>query len=59
MGVRFSPWDLCFGGLTPLNSKFVSDHGSHPLVQDITQKSEMFDQYAAHYAVPPQVTLSA
>ncbi|KIM44734.1 hypothetical protein M413DRAFT_442689 [Hebeloma cylindrosporum] len=40
-------------------AKFVSEHGSHPLVQDITQKSEMFDQYAANYVVPPQITLSA
>ena len=48
-----------FGDLTTSHSKFASEHGSHPLVQDITQKSEIFDQCAAHYAVPPQVTLSA
>ncbi|KDR80738.1 hypothetical protein GALMADRAFT_91339 [Galerina marginata CBS 339.88] len=38
----------------------VSEHPSHPLVQDVTQKADMFDQYAAVYVVPPQAnTVSA
>ena len=34
------------------NRKLAADHPSHPLVQDVTQKADMFDQYASTYAVP-------
>jgi len=37
-------------------AKFISEHSSHPLAQDLTRKAEMFDQYSANYAVPPQIT---
>jgi len=32
--------------------KLIADYPSHPLVQDVTQKADMFDQYASAYAVP-------
>jgi len=32
--------------------KLTADYPSHPLVQDMTQKADMFDQYASTYAVP-------
>jgi len=32
--------------------KLIADYPSHPLVQDVTQKADMFDQYASTYAVP-------
>jgi coatomer protein complex subunit epsilon len=32
--------------------KLVADYPSHPLVQDVTQKADMFNQYASTYAVP-------
>jgi len=35
-------------------TKFASDHPSHPLVQDVSQKSEMFDQFASAFVVPPR-----
>ncbi|PPQ91859.1 hypothetical protein CVT25_000734 [Psilocybe cyanescens] len=35
-------------------SKLVSEHPLHPLVQDVNQKADMFDQYASNFTVPPQ-----
>jgi len=32
--------------------KLVANYPSHPLVQDVTQRADMFDQYASTYAVP-------
>jgi len=32
--------------------KLTADYPSHPLVQDVTQKADMFDQCASTYAVP-------
>ncbi|KAF8966300.1 coatomer complex protein [Flammula alnicola] len=41
-------------------SKFASQHPCHPLVEDVTQKAELFDRYSAAYVVPPQAaTISA
>lgn len=34
-------------------STFVAEHPSHPAVLDIQQKSDLFDQHAAAFTVPP------
>ncbi|KAF8159444.1 coatomer complex protein [Crassisporium funariophilum] len=34
-------------------SKLAVEHPSHPLVQDVNQKADMFDQFASVYVVPP------
>ncbi|KAF9565836.1 coatomer complex protein [Agrocybe pediades] len=34
-------------------SKFASEKPTHPLVLDVAQKADMFDQFAAAYTVPP------
>ena len=34
-------------------SKFIHDHGSHPLVADVAQKAGLFDEAAANFEVPP------
>ncbi|KAJ3512131.1 hypothetical protein NLJ89_g3705 [Agrocybe chaxingu] len=39
--------------------KFASEHPSHPLVQDVAQKSAIFDQLAAAYTTPPQAQAAA
>ena len=35
-----------------INRKLIADYPSHPLVEDVTQKADMFDQYASTYVVP-------
>jgi len=55
----FSSLDFAVTVINSSHSKFISEYSSHPLAQDLTQKAEMFDQYAANYAVPPQITQSA
>lgn len=48
-----NPCSLNFDSLTTWsNRKLAANHPSHPLVQDLTQRAEMFDQYASTYIVP-------
>ncbi|KAF5316364.1 hypothetical protein D9619_006510 [Psilocybe cf. subviscida] len=37
-------------------SKFASEHPSHPLVADVAEKADLFDQYAAAFTVPALAT---
>ncbi|KAF9482554.1 coatomer complex protein [Pholiota conissans] len=41
-------------------SKFAGQHPSHPLVQDVNEKAELFEQYSSAFIIPPAAaTVSA
>jgi len=40
------------------NSKMSIEHSDHPVMRDLAQKADVFDQVASMFTVPPSVTVS-
>jgi len=40
------------------NSKMSIEQSNHPVMRDLAQKADIFDQVAAMFTVPPPVTVS-
>lgn len=53
----FSPLELCQPDFS--KSQILNGYPDYPMVRDVSQKADMFDQAVANFTVPPLASATA